>query len=326
MTQPIGPIDVQAPVPSILTTARDRTSDNFGLAPLPVNGTQPEGGLGGSTVAWRTGVTWSPTTCQPSGNWEQCVAPEDRASSEKDEDDGTMTPVTFSPFWSYTPLSCEWTTMPEDVDKAAEALTEAHAAYSVARALWLGEGYGAADTTPTLRNSAVDVTPGGAAVDLDDAVATVLGAYEQGTGGNGAATVHIPGIMFVGALGGLPGGGRVCWPEGQQYRGALGSLVSPGPGYPWGASTAGADGYGPQTDVGPPALYAGNAEDEVWVYVTGPVEYALSPIIRLSPTPGLQQRRNVHEVIAERQAVVRFDPCSVWACRAYNTVVLGGSS
>lgn len=318
MTQPIGPIAVQAPVPSILTTARDRSRDGFGeSAPVtPGLDDRGDGALPASSASWRNGISWTPLSCQPSGAWAQC--PE--ADSVKDEAVDTGGPVEVMPFWFYTPLSCEWALEPDELDTAARALNDTHAAYAVARALWFGEGLPAAN--PTLRNTATDVSVGGGTADLDDAVALLLATYETATGGNGGAVLHIPGLALTGALGGVPGGSFIARPEGNVYRGPLGSLISPGPGYPYGASAAGADGFGPETA---PDVYAGTAGDELWVYITGPVEYALGESIELSPTPGLVSRLNVHQVLAERQAIVRFDPCSVFAAKAHATVTLEGS-
>lgn len=324
MTQPIGPIEVQAPTPSILTTARDRSRDDFGVsAPVPAGVNLPDGSLPPSTASWRSGIAWTPATCQPSSSWEDCPAP----GTVTDEAAATNGPVKSWPFWIYTPLTCEWTTDPAEVDRQVAALTEAHTAYRMGRAIWMGDGLQVTVEQPTLRRSATDVTPAGGAVDLDDAVALLLGAYEENTGGNGGAVLHIPSIEMTAALGGLPGGGRIATLEGNFYRGPLGALVSPGPGYPWGASTEGADGFGPivANGDGIDPDYAGTEEDELWVYVTGPVEYALGEIIVTSTPPGDISRQNVHETWANRQAIFRFDPCAVWACKALSSVSTGGS-
>lgn len=323
MGQPVGPIEVKAPIPSILTSARDRTQDDFGTS-APVTGdlTSPgDGALTPMKASWRNGLSWTPASCATTKPWLWC--PEN--GDEKDEAEGLTGVVDVAPFVIYTPLDCEWVTKPESINQAAMALTEAHTAWGIARALWLGEGLPDEPTQPTLRRSATDVSVGGVAADLDDAVALLLGAYETATGGNGGATLHIPSIFFTGALGGVPGGSLIARLEGNLYRGPLGSVMSPGPGYPWGASAQGADGYGPLIAPGPPEVYAGNPADEAWIYVSGPVEYAVGPVEAFTPTDGTNLRRNTHEVIAERPAIVRFDPCSVFAARAYMTVTVEGS-
>lgn len=323
MTQPVGPIPVQPPVPSILTTARDRSADGFGAsAPIPggVADALPEG-VETTTAAWRSGIVWQSFACQQSYLWAHCP-PGDDTLKERSDYSG---PEASSVFTIYTPLDCDWAAIETGLDAAARALTEAHSAFGLARALWMGEGLPDALTPngtyqPTLRRSATDL--GDAADDLDVVVARLLGEYETATGGLGGAVLHVPSILMTGALGGLPGGGKIATPEGNVYRGPLGSLVSPGPGYPWGASTEGADGYGPVVadgDTDDPD-YAGSAADEVWVYVTGPVEYALGPVV-IERSSGSTLRTNTVEVIAERPAIYRFDPCSSFAALATNPYV-----
>lgn len=322
MSQPVGPIPVQRPVPSILTTARDRTSDGFGTqVPLPegVAEALPEG-VNPGRQSWRSGIAWQQFVCQGSYPWPECP-PDDQPPREWSDLSG---PVSSRPFWVYTPLECEWAGAQSVLPDAARALQEAHTAFGLARALWMGEGLPDAVSQPTLRTAATDTAT--AADDLDVVVAQLLGRYEQATQGLGGAVLHIPSILMTGALGGLPGGGKVATLEGERYRGPLGSLVSPGPGYPWGASVQGPDGFGPQvggTDEAPE--FAGNAADEVWVYVTGPVEYAAGPVEVEVPATADALRQNTLMVMASRPLVFRFDPCPVFAALANNPYAGGGS-
>lgn len=326
--QPVNRIDPVAPVPSLLTSARDRTNDDFGgSSPVPAGAEAglPEGALVPSSAAWRTGMAWNPVACQKSYIERRCDAPTRQNPSE------LTAPVGTDAFRIYTPLSCDWTlrAQGEQLARDAQDLTEAHLAYGLARALWMGEGLpahvtvnGDATQRPvTLRRAAVDVSIGGVSADLDDAVSALLSNYEQCTGGLGGATLHVPSVLMPGALGGIAGGGRIAWPEGNLYRGALGSIVSPGPGYPHGGHAQGPDAFGPETGAGT-EVYKGSALDEVWVYVSGTVEYAKSPI-EVLPVDDVERRNwgrtNTYEVWAQREAIVRFDPCCVFAALVKNT-------
>src|SRR5262245_51685496 len=135
MTQPVGPIQVQAPVPSILTTARDRTRDDFGRQ-VPVEATTPDGSSPPSSASWRTGVTWAPLACQPSFSWPQCPDPD----AQRNADTVTGPPAESNPFWIYTPLECEWALDDQALDDASVALTNIHSAFQLAEAIWMGEG------------------------------------------------------------------------------------------------------------------------------------------------------------------------------------------
>lgn len=299
--QPIERIRPVAPQVSILTSARA----------LPA-------------VDWSTGIAWSASGCTPSALWPRCPDSDDLKTLA----DGLGDLVATDPFLVYTGIECEYvlTQGGDRIQQAAEELTDVHTAWAVARALWLGEGlptvaddnYG---LPPTLRRVATDISIGGVDGPLDDVVAALLRAYEACTGGSGGAVLHIPSILITAALGGGDGGARVAVQEGNIYRGPLGSVISPGPGYPHDSSTQGANGYGPLVSAGPPEVYRGNGYDEAWVYVTGPIEYAVGPVTSVGTVEERHApfRMNKYVEVAERQAIVRFDPCCVFAALATNT-------
>lgn len=323
----IGPIPIQAPTPSILTSAKEKTNDDFGVrVPLPGEIDIPEGALAPSAASWKTGVSWVQVACAESFTLPQCPTNDDFELEDMTPDAYGL--VSSMPFWSYTPVECEWAVDASEVDEASRLLTEARAAYHLSRAIWLGEGIGASDLTgefpqPTLRNSA-QVAPGGdTARPLEDAFALLQAAYTAGTQGLGGQTFHVPDPLIVYALGGGDGG-NVAKPEGNYYRGPNGAVVSPGPGYPVGASSDGADGFGPLLDPDP-GTYEGNDEDEVWIYITGPVEYAMSKIIPL-PISNTYTRQNRRLAWTMRQLIFRFDPCAVWAALVQSPVPFVESS
>lgn len=292
MFQPAGRIRPVVPVPSLLTSAR----------PL-------------ENVDWRSGIAWS-SICQRSFAFSLC--PSD--PRELADDQGV---AHVAPFTIYTPIDCTITgdLDVEDLDATARELTEAHTPAAIAETLWMGStSYVDGDLTmPTLRRVAQDVS-GAGALDLDDAVAQLLVHYEQATGGLGGATIHLPSGLAVYALGGGGGGSRICWPEGNLYRGALGSVVVPGPGYPNGRSPAGIDGHGPLVDDSP-ETYAGNEDGTAWIYVSGPVEYAVDAV-RVEPNDSGARsadfRLNRFRGWGERHAIVRFDTCAVFATEVVN--------
>lgn len=308
--QPVDRIEAVRPVPSLLTSARDRSSDNFG------------------GPNWRTGIAWSQVACHVSRPWPRCPDPLADIKAEPE----TPALAGTDAFELYTMFECDQTQrgQEEALARDVDALTDVHTAFAVSRALWLGEGLpdrvtvnGVESDVPTLRRAATDLgTPAG---DLDDVFARLLDAYEDCTGGNGGATIHLPAVAVPFALGGGTGGGVLIRPEGDLYRGPLRSVVSPGPGYPSGASAPGAGGFGPRTTT-PPAddEYAGTAADEIWVYVTGPVEWAASAI-EVVPAAGMERREavgrmNRYVVEGKRDALVRFDPCCTFAALATNPV------
>lgn len=273
---------------------------------------------------WRSGVSWNTIGCQQSFMEASCT---DFTANRRTEPGSESGPIHTDPFTLYTPLSCDWIVDGTRLDDDALAINDVHSAWALARALWLGQGLPVDSTQPTLRRNAVDLTPAAGAVTLDVAAATLLSAYDNCTGGSGGATLHVPTVMMVGALGGVPGGGRIAEREANYYRAAMGALVSPGPGYPHGFSPQGATGFGPLVSGTASAsagttseVYQGNALNEVWVYISGPVEYALGPSVL--PLTDIQARNygrtNQRETWAQRLGLVRFDPCCVYACKVQN--------
>ena len=97
----IGPIPSQAPTPSILTTAKPRTNDDFGVGvPLPEEVDVPEGALPSSRTSWRTGVSWVQSACAGSFAQQPCPTADDVELADADPDSYGL--VTSRPFWSFT--------------------------------------------------------------------------------------------------------------------------------------------------------------------------------------------------------------------------------
>jgi hypothetical protein len=231
--------------------------------------------------------------------------------------------VHTAPFVIYTPYTCagQGPLDSQGIDDFLTDVETVHSAYGLAAALWMGDGYDPADTTqPTLRRVAVNISAA-SPYEVDDGVTALLVHYEQATGGSGGAMIHMPVGLVPQAIGGVPGGARVAWPEGNVYRGAMGSVIVPGPGYPEGFSPTGPRGHGPLVSG---VNYAGNEMGTSWMYVTGPVEYAMSPV-RMFPeavNERIQYRQNLYAVFAERDAIVRFDTDCVFAVQVWNPAPL----
>jgi hypothetical protein len=289
--EPAPRIRPEAPGPSLITAAR----------------TLPTG------INWSTGIAWTPV-CQPSFGLKWCPPAVNRSLGN------TLAAVHTMPFLIYTPQSCALPLDTADMEQVVRDLTEVHTAYGLADALWMGTGLPSDtedNTCPTLRRSAMDVSPSGSALDLDDGVAQLLAHYEDCTGGSGGAVIHMPSELLVYALGGGAGGARLCWPEGTIYRGPAGSKVVAGPGYPNGRTPPGPFGAGPQIGVN---NYQGSEVNTAWIYITGPIEYAVSPVRALpeGEHDRVPVRTNIYDVWGERDAIVRFDPCCVFGTEVIN--------
>lgn len=227
---------------------------------------------------WRGGVSFT-SNCGGVGAW-QC----DYSGAQKDVDD-LGDPVSFESFLLYVGVRCSGAPV-EDVlrEHAALKMTRGTSG-ALAREL----ATGAATGNPSLQSEGVDDTPA-TDVCVDSAIAGLLSIAEDC--GGGELTFHAP---FV-ALASLMKYQLVVF-EGGRYR--------------IGGHTIIIDGY---PNVGPDAAADPTATDEqAWIYATGPVEYAVGANTEYYQFTG-QQNESV--LIAERLAVVRFDPCCVHAIRA----------
>lgn len=323
---PADRIDPIPANPSLLTAARDRTRDGFGVGD-----------------AWlRNGVKWNSASCQRSYGWQDCVpSPPDKQHG------GLAGLVAADVFTIYSPIECDWANMASEgsLDDAVRQLDTAHAAYVISRALWFGEGlpavstdstgdFGPVTVDPTLRSAAVDLSLETGAQPIEEAVAVLIAAWQECTGGNGGGVLHAPAVVVPYLFGGGTGGGKFVERQGDKLViASLGLSVSPGPGYPDGSSPQGPSGNGPAIGGG---NYQGNANNEVWLYITGPVEYAKTDpqLIQshgmsgatyeggasIGADPASYARMNRYEAIAESIACVRFDPCCTLAQLAQNPV------
>jgi hypothetical protein len=326
MGAPADRIAPKRPLPSILTAARDRSGDGFQLdVPAPTDDGNPaDAPVRPLSQRWRTGVSFNSVNCALGGVWPRC----DPGGATKAVGDVTG-PYDVDVFFPYVVLECDYSrSVDEDpLNESAKQLLDARTPWFVARALWLGEGLAADADQPTLRNSAVDVTAfdpsQGGPMELDDAFAILADRFDIATQGVGEPVFHLPKRLLPTSTGGGSGNATLVRKEGNTLR-AYGSdaLVSPGPGYPSGPSAPGVDGFGPETNPAEPQTdYQGNDQDEAWVFISGTVEYALGEITTI-PDDDTSKRRNSFAVEAIRPAIVRFDPCSVFAAKV--VVPIGG--
>jgi hypothetical protein len=124
------------------------------------------------------------------------------------------------------------------------------------------------------------------------AMAALLANYTACTG-LGGAIVHAPPVLVPSLI-----GNGVTKQVGDVYQGPLGSLLDPGPAGVWQTAEGATTGT---------------------MYVTGPVEYDVSPIeIPLTNQQAFWDRRlNGFFITAQRLGIVRFDPDCVFSCDAF---------
>lgn len=244
---------------------------------------------------WQSGVAWRSAACAVGARWPMCPD----SDAEKNTAGQIVAPQ-VTPFVVYVPYACDWVLPDQESDYRADARNQCDAVtpWHVSRELWTGATEAANDS---LQSVATDVSASDP-VHPVTAVMSLLEAYfdcpvdDEATGrGTNTPVIHAPMFAIVSLL-----AHGVIAQQGDVYAGPN-CVVSPGPGYPSGTA-------GRPTGVD-------EGSEEGWLYVSGPVEYVLDDIIVRDV---MQNRRmNRYEAIAEREALVRFDPCCVFAVKVY---------
>lgn len=180
-------------------------------------------------------------------------------------------------------------------ERYARATLDAVTPDKVEEVFWTGLVRGAAYQTGITGLTGAQVLTGSGTNTILPTVWALLDQIRLTSGIDGQVTIHSPEALFpvVRALNVLD---REESADGVVWR--LGDN-------PW---VFGA-GY---TNVGPGATTA--TSGYAWIAVSGPVEYALRPEVRIAAFTA--SRLNQHRVLAERDAFVRFDSAPIWCAQA----------
>jgi hypothetical protein len=277
--EPIPSIKPRQPTPSLLTVARG----------LPAG------------FEWRTGISWRSAVCAPGFRWPFCPDAETVAAGKPDPNE--IIKPQFYPYTIGVNYACDWIRWDDTNEYGyiddAKAQCDAVTPWHMSRELWTGE---IEPQNPSLISVAVDVSAD-VAVHPVTALGMLLEAYfncpADGTdtgSGTGTPVVHVP-YSVLGAL----IANHVVNQQGDFYVGPN-CFVSPGPGYPIGSDAA-------------PANENDSLSADAWMYVSGPIEYAVDPVAVLDDN--FDRRTNRYQALAERRVIHRFDPCCVFAVGVY---------
>jgi hypothetical protein len=234
-------------------------------------------GLLPANADWTGGITFS-SSCGGTDVWSCSYGVDKQNITDKGD------PVEFDPFIVYAGKRCSGAPDVANLTELATIALKRGISGSLARELH------SSDPTignPDLVTTATDITPG-AAPCVQNAIAGLMSA--AGECGGGPLTFHVP---FV-ALASLMSMSLVEFSDGR---------------YRLGGHTIIVDDYPNE----PPTGGAVAAANEVWLYATGPVEYKLGERIDVGQ---FTERLNESIVIAEQLAIIRFDPCCVFAILA----------
>lgn len=225
--------------------------------------------------AWRTGLIWRSTAdVLAETQAYNCTAFEWSAYN-------TLAIPDIDPFLVGVVHGCDGHVNETEYRAEAEAALEAKQAWLIAREVWMG-----ADHAESLQSAATTVSGTGDPLDVID---NLIQNHQDATKG-GRSVVHVPRTL-LGLL-----DDRLTR-VGNRLQLADGTVVIPGPGYPTGSGAYGPDG-------------ASQTASQQWIYVTGPIEAALSPITTF---PTRTPDQNQVTVYVQRAVIARFDPTFVMA-------------
>lgn len=251
-------------------------------------------------VRWQyaaEGVEWESLAEQASGTWPRSTG----GSSSKTEArrvNGASALANGSalPFTVYVHEGADFDVSDQErYVRFARAGLAAVLPDQIESVFWTGNVNGAAYQTGITDLGAGHILSGSGTNDIVPTLWALLNQIRVTSGIKGTLTIHSPEAAFA-AVKSLNLIERENTPAGPVW------MFNE---HPW---VFGA-GY---TNVGPAATAA--TSGNVWIAVTGPVEVAVNPEVRVMPVTS--SRLNQQRVLAEQDAFVRFDTASVWCAEA----------
>lgn len=236
---------------------------------------------------WRSGVNFTPSCGGAVQTWA-CDTP----YPEKTATDSAEA-VRFDTFLIYAEVRCDGGFGREQIQELAQLDIDKGDSAALAREL---HGNESGNGNPSLQSTAVDKSIDAGPQSLANSLQALVGV---------ACECNIGDLMFHAPIWTLPEWEKndlVEW-DGTRYR--LGEFTVSFDCYP---------NIGPdESEVYGPNDAPADGSGEAWIYVSGSVEREVGQTMR---DITLNQRINENVAIAERLAILRFDPCCVAAVKA----------
>lgn len=240
---------------------------------------------------WRQGVNFN-TACSDTEDprlW-YCVDPDPEPPDKVG--DAVGAPVTFEPFLVYSERDCSTWMDPAELEKLAQIGLDRTLSQGVALQL---QTNAVGNSSPSLNSEATDLTPVGGAVDIVNTLSGLIGTAHCDCSLT-EIVIHAP----VRALPFFIERQLVSWDESR-------GLWHIGP------YAVSFDCY---SETGPGDVDAPADGSEVWLYVTGAIEWALGPKDIVRRPHAITPRTNDALSLIEQLSIVRFDTCCVFAALA----------
>lgn len=300
---PAGPLRPSAPQVTVFST--------FGQVP-------------GGFDAWQSGIEFHAEECVSTYDFPYC------GTSHADTTlDTRSSVIRFSPFRVYASATCADVLPAEDPEyvELVRAKLDTAISWQIARQLWLGS---IDPTQLNLQSAGQLVVPlASMGTTVDWAIGALIQKYTD-TAKNGNFTLHAPPRLITYLLDRYQ-----IEKVGDQYIGPYGQPFAVLEGYPGltaslntNLTTWTATAFGPDKDeAGTPHNEGGSVGvapfgqatiDEDWIFISGHVEVDKREY-RIRPASfrerEMQPRTDRYVVYADTDAIVRFDPCAVFAAK-----------
>lgn len=283
-----------------------------------------------------TGATFSSgVECAQSFGWPMCQTDADALKERSERGDA----VTFKPFYAYHAMSCPGMPISAAIEarehERAKRIFNAIKHSQVARQLWWGDSD---PTIPSLKTTALVLGNPSTEGDPINVIARLVAARMK-LGEGGLVNIHgpqvlVPYLLYRGLI------RRV----GSKYMSDAGFTYVTDGAYPDDTAPAAGVTAGPQSnrddDPDPgDETYFPDVAGLTWIYASGRVEYTWGQFIGKTtlgaPRDGdetmgeftaWEPRQNEAVIQVEQQAALRFDPCNVYAGRAYVPATTDGQA
>lgn len=263
----------------------------------PINGGRLRGGILSAANAlpaeldvWRQGISFNPACVDTSQSrlWT-CTDPDEATDKPSD---AVNAPVVFEPFMVWSQRDCSTWMPPAELEELARIGLDRTLSQGVALQLQTNS---LGDTSPSLNSTATDITP----VTPVDIVNTLSGLIGTAVCDCGLAEliIHAP----IRSLPFFIERQLVEWDE------VMGVWMM-------GPHVMSFDCY---SEEGPGESGSTDPDgSEIWIYVTGRIEWAIGPAEVVGRPESIIVRTNEALSLIEHLAILRFDPCCVLAAKA----------
>lgn len=263
----------------------------------PINGGRLRGGilsaarpLPADYDLWRQGVSFN-SACVDTESPRLWYCTDPTPEPDNKIADSVGAPIVFEPFMVYSERDCSTWMEPGELEHLARIGLDRTLSQGVALQLQTNP---AGNSSPSLNSVAIDITPATPA-DVSNTLSALIS--------NAICDCGLTELVLHAPIRSLPFFVERELVEWDESRGV----------WHMGPHVFSFDCY---SEFGPEGVETEEDGSEVWLYVTGPIEWSIGPADIVDRPESITVRTNEAVSLIEHLSILRFDTCCVYAARA----------